>query len=37
MVAVAPLLSERLGDFWGSMIFLPWWVYRTPAGEDAGV
>lgn len=23
--AVAPLLSERLGDFWSSMIFLPFW------------
>jgi MFS family permease len=25
MFAIAPLLSERLGDFWSSMIFLPFW------------
>ena len=25
MFAVAPLLSERLGDFWSSAVFLPFW------------
>lgn len=25
MFALAPLLSERLGDFWSSMVFLPFW------------
>ena len=25
MFAVVPLLSTRLGDFWGSMVFLPFW------------
>ena len=25
MFAVAPLLSESLGDFWSSVIFLPFW------------
>jgi hypothetical protein len=24
-IAFSPLLSNRLGDFWGSMIFLPFW------------
>jgi len=24
-LAIAPLLSERLGDFWSSAIFLPFW------------
>lgn len=26
MFAVAPLLSNRLGDFWSSAIFLPFWA-----------
>lgn len=26
LFAVAPLLSDRLGDFWSSMIFLPFWA-----------
>ncbi|HSF81476.1 MAG TPA: hypothetical protein VLA49_09595 [Anaerolineales bacterium] len=25
MFAIAPLLSNRLGDFWSSVIFLPFW------------
>ncbi len=25
LFALAPLLSEKLGDFWSSMIFLPFW------------
>jgi hypothetical protein len=25
MFAIAPFLSERLGDFWSSVIFLPFW------------
>lgn len=25
ILAVAPLLSDRLGDFWSSVIFLPFW------------
>jgi hypothetical protein len=25
MFAVAPLLSARLGDFWSSAVFLPFW------------
>jgi hypothetical protein len=25
MMAVAPLLSSRLGDFWSSAVFLPFW------------
>lgn len=25
LFAVAPLLSQKLGDFWSSMIFLPFW------------
>jgi hypothetical protein len=24
--AIAPLLSSRLGDFWSSVVFLPFWV-----------
>jgi len=27
MFAVAPLLSENLGDFWSSFIFLPFWAF----------
>jgi hypothetical protein len=26
MFAVAPLLSETLGDFWSSVVFLPFWL-----------
>ncbi len=26
LFALAPLLSERLGDFWSSFIFLPFWL-----------
>jgi hypothetical protein len=26
MLAVAPLLSDRLGDFWSSAIFVPFWA-----------
>lgn len=31
MFAIAPLLSEGLGDFWSSVVFLPFWglVYGT--------
>ena len=25
MLAIAPLLSETLGDFWSSVVFLPFW------------
>ena len=24
--AIAPLLSSRLGDFWSSIVFLPFWA-----------
>ncbi|MBN1861477.1 MAG: hypothetical protein JW840_08470 [Candidatus Thermoplasmatota archaeon] len=27
MFALAPLLSESLGDFWSSFIFLPFWAF----------
>ena len=27
MFAIAPLLSERLGDFWSSFVFLPFWAF----------
>lgn len=26
MLAIAPLLSPRLGDFWASAVFVPFWV-----------
>ena len=31
MFAIAPLLSTHLGDFWSSVVFLPFWglVYLT--------